>query len=128
MANKNLGLLGLIGIPIIIGYMYWVKQSNIKELENKVRLAELYDKYDNDFNSKLDKKKHRLASEKKSILPSTFFPIGLGDQITEKASDEYNNAYNAVKYLKKSMSMRKSGGSVKQYKKNNKHTKKYRKN
>ena len=52
----------------------------------------------------------------------------------EKESDEYNNAYNAVKTFFKSMSMsmsmrkRNSGGSVKQYKKNNKHTKKYRKN
>ena len=128
MANKNLGLLGLIGIPIIIGYMYWVKQSNIKELENNVRLTKRYKVYDIDFNSKLNEDESLLDREKNSILPSTVFPIGLGEKITEKASDEYNNTNNAVKTFKKSILMRNRGGSVKQYKKNNKHTKKYRKN
>ena len=123
MANKNLGLLGLIGIPIIIGYMYWVKQSNIKELENELKIITKFGKYDTNNELKLVKQKHLLASEKKSILPLSIFPIGLGQKIEEKASDEYNNAYNAVKTFFKSMSMsmsmrkRNSGGSVKQYKK-----------
>ena len=110
--------------------MYWVKQSNIKELENELKIITKFGKYDTNNELKLVKQKHLIASEKNSIFPLTIFPIGLGQQIEEKASDEYNNTNNAVKTFFKSMSMsmRKSGGSVKQYKKNNKHTKKYRKN
>jgi hypothetical protein len=127
MTNKNVALLGLFGIiPITVGYMYWVKQSNIKELENDIRITKKYDRYENDYKSKVDKVETRLDKEKKSYLPSTFFPIGLGEKIRDNASDEMNTIKNTIKST--FMSKANHGGSVKHHKKNNKHTKKHRKN
>jgi hypothetical protein len=83
MANKNIGLLGLLGIPVIIGYMYWVKRSNIKEIENDIRNTEKFGKYNTGYESNIDKEKSQLNKEKNSYLPTTFTPIGLDEKITD---------------------------------------------
>jgi hypothetical protein len=106
MTNKNIGLIGLLGIPVIIGYMYWVKRSNIKEIENDIRNTEKFGKYDTDYKSKIDKEKSRLNKEKNSYLPSTFTPIGLDEKITDNVSDFYNSA---IKTPYRRMTMRRGG-------------------
>ena len=106
MANKNIGLLGLLGIPVIIGYMYWVKQSNIKEFENDIRNTK-FSKYDTGYESNIDKYESRLNKEKNSYLPSTFFPIGLDEKITDNVSNFYNSN---IKGPYGRMTMRRRGG------------------
>ena len=126
MANKNIGLLGLLGIPVIIGYMYWVKQSNIKEFENDIRNTK-FSKYDTGYESNLDKYKSRLSNEKKSYLPSTFFPIGLDEKISDNVSDFYNSNIKApYKHMSSKKIKHNVGGSSSKNKKIK--TKKHRKN
>lgn len=126
MANKNIGLLGLLGIPVIIGYMYWVKQSNIKEFENDIRNTK-FNRYDTGYESNIDKYKSRLSNEKKRYLPSTFFPIGLDEKISDNVSDFYNSNIKApYKHMSSKKTKHNVGGSSSKNRKTK--TKKHRKN
>jgi hypothetical protein len=129
MANKNIGLLGLLGIPVIIGYMYWVKQSNIKEFENDIRNTNYFNMYDTGYESNLDKDKYksRLNKEKNNYLPSTLFPIGLYEKISNNVSDFYNSNIKApYKHMSSKKTKHNVGGSSSKNRKTK--TKKHRKN
>jgi hypothetical protein len=126
MANKNIGLLGLLGIPVIIGYMYWVKRSNIKEFENDIRNTK-FNRYDTGYESNIDKYESRLNKEKNNYLPSTLFPIGLDEKISDNVSYLYNSIIKApYKHMSSKKTKHNVGGSSSKNRKTK--TKKHRKN